>query len=77
MEDKNWKTVVDTECGLSVEISDDPLEFGNPYVFKEHENDVWVFGKVWNKNLDSGGNPVIQTLNPNMIRKLVTKIIEH
>jgi len=58
--------------GFEVEINDDPLETGKPYVFRDKNSDDWWYGEIWRGNfLDVGNKPVLETLNPNMIRKKV------
>ena len=63
---------IKTREGFEVEINDDPLETGKPYVFREKDSDEWWYGEIWRGNfLDAGNKPVLETLNPNMIRKKV------
>lgn len=63
---------IKTREGFEVEINDDPLENGKPYVFREKDSDEWWYGEVWTGHfLDTGNKPVLETLNPNMIRKKV------
>lgn len=64
---------IKTREGFEVEINDDPLETGKPYVFREKESDEWWYGKIWTGHfLNADGEmQSLETLNPNMIRKKV------
>lgn len=67
---------VKTIEGFVVEISNEPLEHGKPYVFKDMEDDYWWFGEVWRGNMvDAGGRAVLETINPQIIRKKVIKML--
>ena len=63
---------IKTREGFEVEINDDPLETGKPYVFREKDSDEWWYGERWSGDcLNAGNKPVLETLNPSMIRKKV------
>jgi len=65
------ENTVTTIEGKVVILTDEPLVVGKPYVFKEKEEDEWNYGEAWTKFLDAGDNPVLETINPNMIRKSI------
>jgi hypothetical protein len=68
---------IKTREGFEVEINDDPLETGKPYVFREKDSDEWWYGERWYGErwsgdcLNAGNKPVLEILNPSMIRKKV------
>lgn len=67
---------VKTIEGLDVEINNEPLEHGKPYVFKVGEDGDWWYGEVWRGDMvDTGGKPVLETVNPHVIRKKVINIL--
>lgn len=68
---------VKTIEGFLVEISNEPLENGKPYVFKHTEDGDWWYGEIWRGDMiDAGGRPILETINPNVIRKKVIRILD-
>lgn len=61
-------TTIDTNQVF--EITEEPLEFGKPYVFTE-DGIEWYYGEEWKKYLGEGGVPMIEMINPKIIRKSI------
>lgn len=59
-------TTIDTNQVF--EITEEPLEFGKPYVFSE-DGKEWYYGEEWKDYRGEGGVPMIEMINPKMIRK--------
>ena len=66
---------IKTREGFLVEPLEGELRTGMPYIFKEPGETQWWYGECWRGDYrDSGGRPVMEVLNPSLLRKPVKRL---
>jgi hypothetical protein len=67
--------IIKTREGFLVEPLEGVLQTGQPYIFKEPGEKHWWYGEQWRGDAkDAGGRPVMEVLNPSLIRKPVKRL---